>query len=282
MSAKLPSLLKKLFKIRKPAGKASAPDNLFSQCPSCNNMIYRKKITENLHVCPECGYHFRITNTEWIQILFDENSIQPLFTESKTMDILDFPGYKEKIDKAYAKNILEGVDTFKAKINGITLLAGILNADFMMGSMGSVVGERLTRLFEKATTQNHPVIILTRSGGARMQEGAVSLMQMAKVSAAIKQFNKTGNLYITILTNPTTGGVSASFAMLGDIIISEPKALIGFAGPRVIEQTINQKLPEGFQSSEFLQEKGFTDFISERKDLKETLGKILKLHHYKK
>jgi acetyl-CoA carboxylase carboxyl transferase subunit beta len=155
-----------------------------------------------------------------------------------------------------------------------------MNADFMMGSMGSVVGERLTKLFEKGAAQNYPVIIITRSGGARMQEGAVSLMQMTKISAAIKRFGKTGNMYITILTNPTTGGVSASFAMLGDIIISEPKALIGFAGPRVIEQTIKQKLPEGFQSSEFLQDKGFTDMICERKDLKETLVKLLKIHHY--
>jgi acetyl-CoA carboxylase carboxyl transferase subunit beta len=280
MSPKLPSIIKKLFRSKNPKGKASAPDNLFLQCPGCNNMLYRKKITKNLHVCPDCGYHFRIQNKDWIDILFDSNSVQPLFEESGTMDILDFPGYKEKIDKAYAKNINEGVDTFKAKMDGINVLSGILNADFMMGSMGSVVGERLTRLFEKAASQNHPVLILTRSGGARMQEGAVSLMQMAKISAAIKQFNKTGNLYITLLTNPTTGGVSASFAMLGDIIIAEPRALIGFAGPRVIEQTINQKLPEGFQSSEFLQEKGFTDFICERKNLREKIIKILKLHHY--
>ncbi|MFO8233859.1 MAG: acetyl-CoA carboxylase, carboxyltransferase subunit beta [Bacteroidales bacterium] len=280
MSAKLPSLIAKLFNRRVPREKASVPDNLFMQCPDCKNMIYRKKIVSNLSVCPDCGHHFRISNNEWINLLFDDKSIQSLFGEYRTMDILDFPGYKEKIDKAYSNHSNEGVDTFKARLDGIPVLAGILNADFMMGSMGSVVGERLTKLFEKATSQNLPVIILTRSGGARMQEGAVSLMQMAKVSAAIKQFGKTGNLYLAILTNPTTGGVSASFAMLGDIIVSEPKALIGFAGPRVIEQTIKQKLPEGFQSAEFLKEKGFTDLICERKDLKSTLRILLKIHQY--
>ncbi len=280
MSAKLPSIIENLFKSRRPKDKASVPDNLFMQCPGCKNMLYRRKISNNLNVCTECGYHIRISNQEWMNILFDKNTVQSLFGEYKTMDILDFPGYKEKIDKAYTNNINEGVDTFKARIDGIPLFAGILNSDFMMGSMGSVVGERLTKLFEKAASQNYPVIVLTRSGGARMQEGAVSLMQMAKVSAAIKQYGKTGNLYITILTNPTTGGVSASFAMLGDIIISEPKALIGFAGPRVIEQTIKQKLPEGFQSSEFLQDKGFTDLICERKELRKTLVNLLKIHNY--
>jgi len=280
MSAKLPSIIENLFKSRRPKDKASVPDNLFMQCPSCKNMLYRKKITGNMSVCPDCGYHFRISNYEWAELLFDEKSVQSLFGEYKTMDILDFPDYKEKIDKAYGKNLNEGVDTFKARIEGIPVLFAIMNADFMMGSMGSVVGERLTKLFEKGASQNYPVIILSRSGGARMQEGAISLMQMTKISAAIKRFGKTGNLYITVLTNPTTGGVSASFAMLGDIIISEPKALIGFAGPRVIEQTINQKLPEGFQSAEFLQEKGFTDMICQRKNLKETLTKLLKIHDY--
>ncbi|MFP4605398.1 MAG: acetyl-CoA carboxylase, carboxyltransferase subunit beta [Bacteroidales bacterium] len=280
MSAKLPSLLAKLFAKKGPEQKASVPENLFMQCPDCKNMIYRKKIVSNLSVCPDCSHHFRIPNSEWIKILFDDKSVQGLFGEYQTMDILDFPGYKEKIEKAYSNNLNEGIDTFKARLDGIPVLAGIMNAEFMMGSMGSVVGERITKLFEKAASQNLPVIILTRSGGARMQEGAISLMQMAKVSAAIKQFGKTGNLYITVLTNPTTGGVSASFAMLGDVIIAEPKALIGFAGPRVIEQTIKQKLPEGFQSAEFLQDKGFTDLICERKDLRNTLKNLLKIHHY--
>ena len=280
MSAKLPSIIAKLFRSRYPKGKASVPSNLFLQCPGCNNMLYKKKVAANQHICPDCGHHFRITNQEWMELLFDNNTTQCLFGEYKTMDILDFPGYKKKIDKYYEKGTNEGIDTGKTKINGITVLFGIMNVDFMMGSMGSVVGERIARLFEKGTSENLPVIILSRSGGARMQEGAVSLMQMNKTAAAIKQFNQTGNLFISFLTNPTTGGVTASFAMLGDIIIAEPKALIGFAGPRVIEQTIKQKLPEGFQRSEFLMDKGFVDAIYDRHSIKNALSEILKLHRY--
>jgi len=280
MSAKLPSIIAKLFRSRYPKGKASVPNNLFLQCPDCNNMLYKRKVAGNQHICPDCGHHFRITNQEWMELLFDHKSIQCLFGEYKTMDVLDFPEYKKKIDKYYEKNINEAIDTGKAKINGISVLFGIMNVDFMMGSMGSVVGERITRLFEKGTTEKLPVIILSRSGGARMQEGAVSLMQMNKTSAAIKRFHKSGNLFISFLTNPTTGGVTASFAMLGDIIIAEPKALIGFAGPRVIEQTIKQKLPEGFQRSEFLMDKGFVDAIYERHNIKNALSEILKLHRY--
>jgi acetyl-CoA carboxylase carboxyl transferase subunit beta len=280
MSAKLPSIIANLFKSRHPKGKASVPNNLFLQCPDCSNMLYKKKVAANNHICPDCGHHFRITNEEWMDLIFDNKTTQCLFGEYKTMDVLDFPGYKKKIDKYYEKNINEGIDTGKAKINGIPILFGIMNTEFMMGSMGSVVGERIARLFEKGTSQNLPVIILARSGGARMQEGAVSLMQMNKTSAAIKRFHKSGNLFISFLTNPTTGGVTASFAMLGDLIIAEPNALIGFAGPRVIEQTIKQKLPEGFQRSEFLLDKGFVDIISDRHNIKQTLTDVLKIHRY--
>ena len=280
MSAKLPSIIEKLFKSRYPKEKASVPSNLYLQCPDCKNMLYKKKVAGNQHICPDCGHHFRITNQEWMELLFDYKSTQCLFGEYKTMDVLDFPGYKKKINKYYEKNVNEGIDTGKAKINGISVLFGIMNVDFMMGSMGSVVGERITRLFEKGTSENLPVIILSRSGGARMQEGVVSLMQMNKTSAAIKRFHKSGNLFISFLTNPTTGGVTASFAMLGDIILAEPKALIGFAGPRVIEQTIKQKLPEGFQRSEFLMDKGFVDAIYDRHSIKNALSEILKLHRY--
>jgi len=281
MSNLLPDIIKKLFTPKKKKSKPNLPDNLFIQCPGCKEIIYRRKLDTNFGVCPECGYHHRIPNSMWIEILCDKNSFSPLFNDLKTIDPLNFPGYKEKVEKLYNKNIDEGITTGICKINGITILIGIMNTDFMMGSMGSVVGERVTLLFEKGIERNLPVIILTRSGGARMQEGVISLMQMAKTSAAIKKFSLSNNLYITILTDPTTGGVSASFAMLGDIILAEPEALIGFAGPRVIEQTIKQKLPEGFQRSEFLLEKGYIDKIVNRKEIKYTLYNILKIHGYK-
>lgn len=280
MNAKLPHLIQRLFKARTERKKAEVPDNLFLQCPSCQNTIYRKKIEHNHHICPHCEHHFMMSSKDWTELLFDKNSIRLLFSQYKTMDILDFPGYSEKIKKYAQKGVNEGVDTGKAKIKGIPVLFAIMNSDFMMGSMGSVVGERITRLFEKGANQNLPVLIVSRSGGARMQEGAISLMQMTKISAAIKRFSKTGNLYLSLLTHPTTGGVTASFSMLGDINIAEPEALIGFAGPRVIEQTIKQKLPEGFQRSEFLQEKGFVDLICQRRNIQDTLYNILKLHRY--
>jgi len=280
MSAKIQDIIQHFLKTRKQKFQASVPDNLFTQCPSCKKMIYRKKIDSNNGICPDCGHHIRISNDQWQNVLFDDQSVQFLFEEYKTVDVLEFPGYKEKLDKLYEKNINEGITTGKARISGIPILFGIMNTDFILGSMGSVLGERIARLFEKGRNQRLPVIILSRSGGARMQEGAVSLMQMTKTAAAAKRFSNSGNLFISLITNPTTGGVTASFAMLGDIIIAEPNALIGFAGPRVIEQTIKQKLPEGFQTSEFLQEKGFVDIICERHDLKETLRRILKIHQY--
>lgn len=276
----LPDLIKKLFTPKNKKKKTNLPDNLFVQCPGCKQIIYRRKLDANLGVCPECGYHHRIPNKRWIEIICDKNSFVPLFDNLKTIDPLNFPKYREKVETLYQKNIDEGITTGKCKINGISTLIGIMNTEFMMGSMGSVVGERVTLLFERGIEKKLPVILFTRSGGARMQEGVISLMQMAKTSAAIKRFSNQGNLYITVLLDPTTGGVSASFAMLGDIILAEPKALIGFAGPRVIEQTIKQKLPEGFQRAEFLLEKGYIDKIINRHEMKTTLYKILKIHNY--
>ncbi|MBS3807111.1 MAG: acetyl-CoA carboxylase carboxyltransferase subunit beta [Bacteroidales bacterium] len=280
MSGKIQHIIQNFLKTRKERFQASVPDNLFIQCPSCKKMIYKKKIDKNHGICPDCGYHMRISNHQWTEVLFDHQSVQNLFEEYKTVDVLEFPGYKQKLDQLYEKNVNEGIATGRARIDGIPVLFGIMNTDFILGSMGSVLGERIALLFEKGTSQRLPVIILSRSGGARMQEGAVSLMQMTKTAAAAKRFSNAGNLFISLITNPTTGGVTASFAMLGDIIITEPNALIGFAGPRVIEQTIKQKLPEGFQTSEFLQEKGFVDLICERNQLKDTLHKILKIHQY--
>jgi len=280
MSPKIQDIIQNFLNTRKARFQASVPDNLFAQCPSCKKMIYRKKIDKNQGICPECGHHIKISNAQWEQVLFDDQSVQHLFGEYKSVDVLEFPGYKEKLDKLYAHNINEGITTGKARINGIPVLFGVMNTDFILGSMGSVLGERIARLFEKGKSQRLPVIILSRSGGARMQEGAISLMQMTKTAAAAKRFSNAGNLFISLITNPTTGGVTASFAMLGDVIITEPHALIGFAGPRVIEQTIKQKLPEGFQTSEFLQEKGFVDLICERNNLKNTLHNILKIHQY--
>ncbi|HPC37874.1 MAG TPA: acetyl-CoA carboxylase, carboxyltransferase subunit beta [Exilispira sp.] len=277
---KLPDSIKKIF-VDKNQDK-SLPDNLFAVCPGCQEIVYRPKLQQNLGVCPLCSYHFRISSEEWIEFLADEDSFTSLFDEIVSVDPLNFPGYKEKLEELYKKGINEGIKTGYIKLDGIKTLIGVMDADFIMGSMGSVVGERVTRLFEYGMNENLPVIIICRSGGARMQEGVVSLFQMAKTSAAAKKFSDSGNLYISILTDPTTGGVSASFAFLGDIIIAEPGALIGFAGQRVIEQTIKQKLPEGFQRAEFLEKKGFIDIICDRRKLKETLVKILEIHRYRR
>ncbi|MCX8058736.1 MAG: acetyl-CoA carboxylase, carboxyltransferase subunit beta [Spirochaetes bacterium] len=281
MAKSIENFIKQIFGIKTKETKPTIPDNVFIQCPDCKKMVYKKKVDNNLGLCPECGFHFKISVEEWINILCDEESFQPIFDDLKSINILNFPEYTEKLNSLYSKKINEGITCGKAKIDGINVLIGIMDADFILGSMGSVVGERVTLLFEKGISLNQPVIILTRSGGARMQEGVVSLMQMAKTSAAIKKFSDSGNLYISILTDPTTGGTTASFAMLADIILAEPKALIGFAGPRVIEQTIKQTLPPGFQTAEFLLEKGFVDMVVTRPNIKNTISKILKIHKYR-
>ena len=251
------------------------------KCDNCKEISYKEDVRANYSVCPNCGKHFRLSSRRRIVQIIDEGTFEELNANLHTTDPIKFEGYLQKIKSLEEKTkIKEAVRTGIGKINGISVAIGVMDANFMMGSMGEVVGEKITRLIETAIEKHLPVILFCASGGARMQEGMVSLMQMAKTSAALSKLNKAGLLYISVFTDPTTGGVTASFASLGDIILAEPGALIGFAGPRVIEQTINQKLPEGFQRAEFLLEHGFVDRIVERKDMKNELCKILKLHNY--
>ena len=241
-------------------------------------MLYTKDIGLE-KICPYCSYNFRISAWERIAITIDEKSFEEWDNDLFTKDPLSFPGYVEKVTKTQESTGLdEAVLTGKATIMGDSLALGIMDSHFIMGSMGTVVGEKITRLFEKATLEKLPVVIFTASGGARMQEGIMSLMQMAKISAAVKRHSDAGLFYLTVLTDPTTGGVTASFAMEGDIILAEPQSMIGFAGRRVIEQTIKQELPEDFQKAEFLLEHGFVDQIVPRTDLKERISQLLRLH----
>lgn len=249
-------------------------------CPACKKELVKSDVKDNKYVCYECGNYFRVRTSNRIKMVADSKSFSPWFEEYETKNPLDFPEYEEKVAATQEKTGLhEGVTIGEAKIYGEDAVIGVCDARFLMGSMGHVVGEKIASAVERATERRLPVILFCCSGGARMQEGIISLMQMAKTSAALKKHSDAGLLYIPVLTDPTTGGVTASFAMLGDIILAEPGALIGFAGPRVIEQTIGQKLPEGFQRAEFQLEHGFVDAIVERKDLKKTLYKILKMHH---
>ncbi|HAM38490.1 MAG: acetyl-CoA carboxylase subunit beta [Elusimicrobia bacterium RIFOXYC2_FULL_34_12] len=267
--------------VEKPKKKMSVPDGLWRKCDGCQNIIYNKELTENLFVCPKCGYYFRLSTQERIKQLLDENSFNEIEPNLETTDPLNFKDsqkYSSRIIKTKTKTKLnEAVNIGIGKINGVEIVICVMNFDFMGGSMGSVVGEKITIAIETAIDKKIPLIIVSSSGGARMQEGIFSLMQMAKTSAALARLSEKNIPYLSILTHPVTGGVSASFAFLGDIIIAEPKALIGFAGPRVIEQTIKQKLPEGFQLSEFLLEHGQIDMIVERKELKNTVSRILNM-----
>ena len=270
----LKEMLKKTPKriVKNESGKSNVPDGMFMRCPKCKEIIYSEDLVSNKYVCPKCEHYFRINAKQRIEMVLDKGSFEEWDREITTVNPLNFPNYIEKIEKAKKITGLdEAVITGKGKIKGKDIAIGVMSADFIMGSMGSVVGERITRLFEKATKDRLPVVMFCCSGGARMQEGTVSLMQMAKTSQAVKRHDEAGLLYVSVLTDPTTGGVTASFAMLGDVIIAEPKALIGFAGQRVIEQTIHQKLPEGFQRTEFLLEHGFIDKIVTRTRLKKTL-----------
>ena len=248
-------------------------------CKICKKELDKKRVVKNKYVCYECGYYFRVRAKNRIKMVADAGSFENWFEEEKTGNPLNFPEYEEKVAATQEKTGLsEGVTIGECTIYGQKTVLGVIDARFMMGSMGHVVGEKITRAMEDATEKKLPVILFCCSGGARMQEGIVSLMQMAKTSAAVKRHSDAGLLYVPVLTDPTTGGVTASFAMLGDIILAEPKALIGFAGPRVIEQTIGEKLPDGFQRAEFQLKHGFVDAIVEREELKDTLGKILRLH----
>lgn len=249
------------------------------KCEECKEIIYKEDLHKNLSVCPNCGKHFRLSSRRRIKQITDEGSFKEIGKEILTENPLEFEGYLKKVEILKEKTKLqEAVTCGICKIGGEKAVLGVMDSNFLMGSMGSAVGERITLAIETAIENKLPFVMFCVSGGARMQEGIISLMQMAKTSSAIAKLNKAGLLYISILTDPTTGGVTASFASLGDIILAEPKALIGFAGPRVIEQTIKQKLPEGFQSSEFLLEHGFIDKIVERKDMKNTISNIIKLH----
>ena len=263
---------------RKKRNEPSIPDGMWIKCNTCKSIIYKKEVTE-YKLCPDCDAHFRMSPEERIAITCDEGSFTELDSNMRPMNPMRYPGYDEVIENAQKKaGIPEAVVTGHAKIDGYEVVLAIMDSHFMMGSMGSVVGEKVTRAVEYATEYRLPVIIFTTSGGARMQEGIMSLMQMAKVSAALARHDEAGLLYVTVLTDPTTGGVTASFAMLGDIILAEPKALIGFAGQRVIQGTIHQKLPEGFQRAEFQLEHGFADRIVHRIKIREELATILKLH----
>lgn len=271
------SLLKRKKFITVKENEKEAADVIV--CPACKKELVKSEVVANKYVCYACGSYFRVRTGNRIKMVADQKSFEPWFDEMESENPLHFDGYEEKIAAAQEKTGLhEAVTIGAAKIYGEPAVLGICDARFLMSSMGHVVGEKIAAAVELATKKRLPVILFCCSGGARMQEGIISLMQMAKTSAAIKKHSDAGLLYIPVLTDPTTGGVTASFAMLGDIILAEPGALIGFAGPRVIEQTIGQKLPEGFQRAEFQLEHGFVDAIVERKNLKKTLYQILKLH----
>lgn len=260
-------------------GQPTVPEGLFIKCKLCRKTIYRPDFEENLFVCPECGKYHRVYAKSRIRMIIDEDTFEPWDTDLEIVNPIDFDGYPEKIEALKEElKIDEAVMTGRGKIFGRDTVIGVMDSRFLMGSMGHVVGEKITRAVEKATDLKLPVILFCCSGGARMQEGMISLMQMSKTSAALKRHSDAGLAYFSVLTDPTTGGVTASFAMLGDVILAEPECLIGFAGQRVIEQTICQKLPKGFQSAEFALEHGLIDAIVERKNLKKMLYQLIMLH----
>ncbi|MCT0249711.1 acetyl-CoA carboxylase, carboxyltransferase subunit beta [Synechococcus sp. CS-205] len=257
-------------------------DGLWSKCPECGLVVYRKDLIANASVCSGCSHHHRIDSEARIRVIADEGSFSPINSALAPTDPLAFKdrrSYADRLrDTQQSTGLRDAVVTGHCRIEGLPLSLGVMDFRFMGGSMGSVVGEKLTRLVEEATALRRPLMIVCASGGARMQEGMLSLMQMAKISGALQRHRQQELLYIPLLTHPTTGGVTASFAMLGDLILAEPKALIGFAGRRVIEQTLREKLPEGFQTAEYLQEHGFVDLIVPRTRLRSTLASLLRLH----
>lgn len=255
------------------------PDGLWTKCPSCSEILFKKQLEENLFTCPKCSHHFRIGTAEYVSIVFDEGTFVETNTEIKSTDPLNFvdtKSYKDRIKDSYEKTGLnEALTTGYGKVNKHPISFGCMNFSFIGGSMGSVVGEKFYRAARYALKEKLPLFVICSSGGARMQEAALSLMQMAKTSAILGEMAEAKLPYFVLLTDPTTGGVTASFGMLGDVILAEPGALIGFAGPRVIEQTIKRKLPEGFQRAEFLLEKGMIDMIVHRKHLKKTISELI-------
>lgn len=263
---------------KKNAG-LNIPENLMFKCPRCNKVEFMDAFEQANKVCPHCGYHARLTIQERLQLVADNFTFVEYDKHMKSLNPISYEGYSEKIAHLRRKTGLrEAVVTGECTIMGSPCAIGVMDTRFIMGSMGSVVGEKITRLFERATEKRLPVVLFTASGGARMQEGIISLMQMAKTSGAVGRHSSAGLLYITVFTDPTTGGVTASFASLGDIIMAEPKTMIGFAGRRVIEGTIRQRLPEDFQSAEFCQQHGFLDMIVERSALRKTIAQVIRLH----
>jgi len=265
----------------KPVVKKGVPDGLWVKCPTCSEFLYKPELEKSLSVCRHSSHHFRVDPSIYHSLLLDSGSSKELFTNLQSEDLLKFKAGKKYKDQLVAAKKKTGqkdaINCYHGKIEDRDVALGIMNFSFIGGSMGSVVGEKVTRLIDYAHENNLPLILICASGGARMQEGAISLMQLAKTSSKLAQFSEGGGLYIPILTDPTTGGVTASYGMLGDIILAEPGALIGFAGPRVIKQTIGQDLPEGFQRTEFLKEKGFVDHIVSRDKMKATLYNIISI-----
>ena len=265
----------------KPVVKKGVPDGLWVKCPTCSEFLYKPELEKSLSVCRHCSHHFRIEPSIYHSLLLDSGSSKELFTNLQSEDLLKFKAGKKYKDQLVAAKKKTGqkdaINCYHGKIEDRDVALGIMNFSFIGGSMGSVVGEKVARLIDYAHENNLPLILICASGGARMQEGAISLMQLAKTSSKLAQFSEGGGLYIPILTDPTTGGVTASYGMLGDIILAEPGALIGFAGPRVIKQTIGQDIPEGFQRTEFLKEKGFVDHIVTRDKMKATLYSLISM-----
>ena len=261
--------------------KKDIPDGMWTKCPECNEIIHKKLLEQNLFTCIKCNYHFRIGSKEYFKILLDEGTFKEMDKKLRSVDPLGFVDskkYSTRLDETIKKTgLYDAVRTGTGSINEISVVIACMDFGFIGGSMGSVVGEKIARAIDVALKQKSPLIIISSSGGARMMEGALSLMQLAKTSAKLAQLSDGGVPYISVMTDPTTGGVTASFAMLGDINVAEPAALIGFAGPRVIKQTIGKDLPKGFQRSEFLVEKGFVDLVIHRKEMKDQLTKILHL-----
>lgn len=262
----------------KPEEKLELPEGLWVKCESCGEILYKSELEKKIWICPKCNFHFRIGSRDYIALLIDKGMFEELDSDMEPLDPLDFPDYKKKVKSAQqATKLKEGLVYGRAKIGGIPVIFATMDFAFMGGSMGSVVGEKIARAIRLARTEKKPLIILSTSGGARMQEGIFSLMQLSKTSVELALLAKEGVPYISILTHPTMAGVMASYASLGDIIIAEPGALIGFTGPRVIEQTIGEKLPPGFQRSEFMLEHGMIDLLVSRVDLRNTLIRLLKI-----
>lgn len=261
--------------------KKAIPDGLWEKCPSCSEILFKPELDKSLSVCRHCNFHFRMDFRNYIDLIIDAGTSERLFSSLKSKNFLGFTAardYDDQLKDAHTNlGNTDAIEIYSGDINGTPLIIGIMNFNFIGGSMGSVVGESVSKAIRQARDERKPLVIICKSGGARMQEGAISLMQLAKISAQLAKFSNNGGLFISVLTDPTTGGVTASYGMLGDIILAEPGALIGFAGPRVIRQTIGQELPEGFQRSEFLLEKGFIDQIVTRTEMKNKLYQIINM-----